>query len=238
MRRLMYSCVKALNHSDSVRATKPHLSCIFSATRGIIFLGTPHRGSGMASIAKVVAAVARLALQSTNDHLIRDIERDTTTLDRIGDSFSRILDKRTLAIWSFTEELASTSFGKVTLSLCRLWHARHLIIGDQIVSGDSAIIGDARENRETIHADHVGMTKFSRREDSEYKKFLCAIEVLLQAAIQDQRAPAGEGMSRIVHYSQTHVSDCPSHCEKGQSSVIVPKGVSHNRPIPMHDIVL
>jgi hypothetical protein len=168
----------------------------------------------MASIAKVVAAVARLALQSTNDHLIRDIERDATILDRIGDSFSRILDKRTLTIWSFTEELASTGYGKVTTSICKLWRARHLITGDQIVSGDSAIIGDVRENRETIHADHVGMTKFSRREDSEYKKILCAIEVLLQASIQDQLAPACEGMSRFVYHSEIHVSNCPSHWKK------------------------
>jgi hypothetical protein len=157
----------------------------------------------MASIAKVVAAVVRLALQSSNDRLIREIERDATTLDRIQDGFSRILDKRTLTIWSFTEELASTGFGKVTLSIRRLWRVRHLIIGDEVVYGDSAIIGDARENRETIHADHIGMTKFSRSEDSEYKKILCAIEVLLQASIQDQRTPPNQSMWTFVCHQTT-----------------------------------
>jgi hypothetical protein len=62
----------------------------------------------MASLAKVVASVSQLALQSTNDGLIRDLERDAQTLDRITDAFSRILDRRTLKIWSFVEELAST----------------------------------------------------------------------------------------------------------------------------------
>jgi hypothetical protein len=49
----------------------------------------------------------------------------------------------------------------------------------QVVTADSAIIGDAYENRGTIHADHVGMAKFSSRDDSEYKKVLFAIESLL-----------------------------------------------------------
>jgi hypothetical protein len=191
--RLIYDRAKALNHSESVRDTKPHLSDIFTATRGIIFLGTPHRGSGVASLTKVVAAIARLALRSTNDNLIGDIERDAPVLDRIRDGFSRLLDKRTLTVWSFTEELASAGFGKVNV-LYLLTLASHLTSGDQVVSGDSAIIGDARENRETIHADHVGMTKFSSREDSEYKKILCAIEMLLQAPIQEHRTPGDEGM--------------------------------------------
>ena len=69
----------------------------------------------MTSIAKVVASVAGIALQNTHTNLIRDLERDSQTLDRIGDSFSRILDTRTLTIWSFSEELAMTGIGKVCM---------------------------------------------------------------------------------------------------------------------------
>ena len=67
----------------------------------------------MNSIANVVASVAQMALQNPRLDLIRDLERDSQILDRIGDSFSRILDKRTLAVWSFAEELAITGIGKV-----------------------------------------------------------------------------------------------------------------------------
>jgi protein SERAC1 len=49
-----------------------------------------------------------------------------------------------------------------------------------VVYGDSAIIEDAEENRVTIHADHMGMSKFSSRVDPEYKKVLYAIENLLE----------------------------------------------------------
>ena len=96
---------QALDYSDRHKETKPLLAPIFPATKGIIFLGTPHRGSGKTSLARVVASIAQVALQSTNSDLIRDLERDSQTLDRIRDSFSGILDRRTLTVWSFEEEL-------------------------------------------------------------------------------------------------------------------------------------
>jgi len=70
----------------------------------------------MTSIAKVVASVAQMALQNPGLDLIRDLERDSQYLDRIGDNFGRILNMRTLAIWSFAEELAVTGIGKVCMS--------------------------------------------------------------------------------------------------------------------------
>ena len=69
----------------------------------------------MASIAQLVASIAQIALQNPHIDLIRDLEKDSQTLDRIGDSFGRILDKRKLTIWSFAEELAMTGIGKVSM---------------------------------------------------------------------------------------------------------------------------
>jgi hypothetical protein len=73
------------------------------------------RGSGITSLVKLVASVARIALCNTNVNLIRDLEKESQTLDRIRDNFSRILDKRTLTIWLFVEELATNGIGKVYL---------------------------------------------------------------------------------------------------------------------------
>jgi len=69
------------------------------------------------SISKVVASVAQMALRNPRLDLIRDLERDSQTLDRIGDNFGRILDRRTLAVWSFAEEPAITGVGKVCMWL-------------------------------------------------------------------------------------------------------------------------
>jgi hypothetical protein len=138
----------------------------------------------MTTLAKLVASVARVALQDVNHGLIRDLERDSQTLDRIRDGFSRILDKRVLKVWSFEEELAVTGGGKVYV-MC-MWVDSSLTAIQQVVCGDSAIIGDAREDRGSIHADHMGMVKFATRDDTGYKKVLYAIEMLLEALDDDQ----------------------------------------------------
>jgi hypothetical protein len=72
----------------------------------------------MTSIAKVVASVAQMTLQNPRLDLIRDLERDSQTLDRIGNSFGQILDKRRLKVWSFAEELAMKGIGKVCIVAC------------------------------------------------------------------------------------------------------------------------
>ena len=56
---------------------------------------------------------------------------------------------------------------------------------DQIVPGDSAIIGDPRENRGTIHGDHISMVKFSTKDDPGYMKVLYSIETLLEELGED-----------------------------------------------------
>ena len=49
-----------------------------------------------------------------------------------------------------------------------------------MVEGGSAIIGDAHERRDTIHADHINMVKFSSVTEDGYVKILYAIETLLE----------------------------------------------------------
>ena len=65
--------------------------------------------------------------------------------------------------------------------------------------GDSAIIGDARENRGSIYADHMGMAKFSTKDDTGYKRVLYAIEMLLEGQPKDG---AKQGVSAMAHVLQ------------------------------------
>jgi len=122
-----------------------------------------------------------VVLHNPNENLIRDLERNSPTLDRIGDDFSRLLVKQTFTVWSFKEELPMPGVGKVS-TICTWSRATsYLNLVDQVVvCGDSAIIGDARENRGTIRADHIGMVKFSARSDAGYIKVLDAIEMVLK----------------------------------------------------------
>ena len=66
------------------------------------------------------------------------------------------------------------------------------------MDGESAIIGDARENRESIHADHIGMAKFSSSSDAGYKKVLYAIEMVLEGHPEDELGPANESTWRTL----------------------------------------
>ena len=55
----------------------------------------------------------------------------------------------------------------------------------QVVGKESAIIGDGYEDSDSIHADHVGMAKFSNPSEAGYKKIVHVIRQLLKG-IQDQ----------------------------------------------------
>ena len=97
------------------------MATISDATRGIIFLGTPHRGSGATALPKSIASVIQ-GYQDVNLDLVQDLERDSQTLDRIGDSFGQILDRQTFTVFSFEEELAMKG-KKVCMEYMRYWYS-------------------------------------------------------------------------------------------------------------------
>lgn len=77
---------------------------ILGATVGIIFLGTPHQGSGTATIGQVAAGVAGAFLpgaQILNRGLLKNLERNSDTLFETSNRFANICSK--LTIYSFWE---------------------------------------------------------------------------------------------------------------------------------------
>ena len=86
----------------------PYLKEIYHATYGIIFLGTPHRGSSIASLGKMAYDASRVLWKRPNTAVLQDLERHSTTLDRIGKGFSQILverlNNRPIEVYSFREE--------------------------------------------------------------------------------------------------------------------------------------
>jgi hypothetical protein len=82
-----------------------YLKEILSATYGIIFLGTPHRGSSTATLGKMAQEITKILWKRPNISVLQDLEVNSQTLDRIGRGFSQILEERPLEIHSFREEL-------------------------------------------------------------------------------------------------------------------------------------
>jgi hypothetical protein len=95
--------------------TNSDIASILLATRGVIFLGTPHRGSGAESLSKVVAAIVQ-SVEGVNDDVMSDLERESQTLDLIRDSFFQILNKRSISVFSFVEELGMLDGKKVKIA--------------------------------------------------------------------------------------------------------------------------
>jgi protein SERAC1 len=87
-----------------------HLQNILDYTRGIIFLGTPHHGAGLAKWAMGLAKVIGL-LKQTNPQILAALETDSEVLARIQDEFHTMVRSRNqeglqpIEITCFFEEL-------------------------------------------------------------------------------------------------------------------------------------
>ena len=89
-----------------------HLSPVLHATRAIVFMGTPHRGSAIAAAVKPIAALMNVWLDvsmtsaligSMRSDLIDLLKRDSDKLDDINDAFRQ--RARNIIILSFYETL-------------------------------------------------------------------------------------------------------------------------------------
>ncbi|KAI9723232.1 MAG: hypothetical protein M1812_001114 [Candelaria pacifica] len=72
-------------------------------TRHIIFMGTPHQGSDLASMGKLVANFAAVALVDSNKALLDSLTVESEVLDRISDEFSSMLHSNDFTVHSFQE---------------------------------------------------------------------------------------------------------------------------------------
>lgn len=133
---------------------EPHLRGIFDCTKGIVFMGTPHRGSWMADWAKIPVSAFRFA--KSNKSLLDILETGNPLLEDIQVKFWQMVREqrecgRRLEITCFFEELPLPAVGTV-------------------VSKTSATLEGYSSF--SIHANHSNMVRFASAEDSGFKKLL------------------------------------------------------------------
>ncbi|KAH8745131.1 hypothetical protein F5882DRAFT_446468 [Hyaloscypha sp. PMI_1271] len=139
---------EALNiasHSEIER-----LKNLAAVTYGISFLGTPHRGSGSATIGKHAYRIARLATKRPNIKLLRSLEKNSDTLKGISNRFRSTQQRWDIKISSFYEDREVRKFF--------LFHSL-------IVDNESAQIGHPGEEVSSIPKNHREMTKFTSPEE-------------------------------------------------------------------------
>lgn len=89
----------------------PTLAAIFMHTAGVIFMGTPHRGSSKEPYGDVIAKIAKLALQQPNKQLLQTLRQDSHILEGQRNDFTTI--SRDMEIVCVREEKA-TGIGMVS----------------------------------------------------------------------------------------------------------------------------
>ncbi|KAH6668689.1 hypothetical protein B0J14DRAFT_546785 [Halenospora varia] len=132
----------------SWRSNETALNALFSATAGVIFMGTPHSGSTLAYWGRTIAKYLNV-FRRTNRDILGVLEPRSEVLAAVEQDFQQMLLNPDIKInvFCFYEELAMTGIGK-------------------IVPEESAIL--EQYPNLPIHANHSDMTKFSGVNDPGY----------------------------------------------------------------------
>ncbi|KXG54529.1 uncharacterized protein PGRI_076730 [Penicillium griseofulvum] len=125
------------------------LWAISSSAIGIIFMGTPHYGSSLASYREKLAKGMKI-VHAANRDMVGALYSDSDNVQRVGNEFQAMLAR-----------------GDISLKVCCFYEGRKMndVVG-KIVEEHSAILRDY-ESR-VIDADHCNMTRFSGYVDGGY----------------------------------------------------------------------
>ncbi|CZT11979.1 uncharacterized protein RCO7_07986 [Rhynchosporium graminicola] len=149
--------------------TDEQFAGMMKQTYGIVFLGTPHRGSNLAvTLNNILRASPALSAKI----YINEIDKDSTTISDINEQFRNICGGLNLV--SFHETL-ETSIG---------------LTKAMVVERDSAILGYPGEISAPLRADHHGLTKFKDRADVDYRDVRNVLRSFLRK-IQNPETPPG-----------------------------------------------
>ncbi len=75
----------------SIHSRHKRAAALFKATAGVIFLGTPHRGSNKTAWATVVKHLNEAVLKNDDPRVVESLTRGSEVLERLQDSFSGLL---------------------------------------------------------------------------------------------------------------------------------------------------
>ncbi|RYP06025.1 hypothetical protein DL765_009639 [Monosporascus sp. GIB2] len=130
-----------------------HLRGIFDCVVGVVFMGTPHRGSWMADWAKIPASALGL-LKSTNKSLLAILE-----------THNQLLESGQARFWSMVREVRE---GGRPLEVTCFFEELPLPAVGRVVSKESATLEGY--TAVSVHADHRNMVRFGSADDNGFKR--------------------------------------------------------------------
>ncbi|KAK4186018.1 protein SERAC1 [Podospora australis] len=145
-----------IKQAIQIANTNFEFSDIAASTKGIVFFGTPHRGSDLAKWGSMLSEAAMAAAPGQwSSKLIPILETYSERLLELSDDFRPFAGQ--YAIVSFYEQ-----------------HV-HPVLGNLVVDKDSVILGLAHEDIMMLGGDHSSMCKFFR-DDPRFESVWRAIE--------------------------------------------------------------
>ncbi|KAI8213553.1 hypothetical protein K4K52_004602 [Colletotrichum sp. SAR 10_76] len=178
---------EAYNLAQTLTSDYPGIS---ASTSGIVFMGTPHRGTGSAlhSQGKIYQAVVRAQCE-TQGNILEVLEENNETLVDVVDEFTRLVHVATpkVEIVCFFEQM-STSVGKIVQDD----DIKEFVVGEQS--------GVLRGHRSLgLPRDHFSLNKFSGKEDGNYKS--------VRRQLAKMTRIATESRSNSVPEDRKHLKD-------------------------------
>jgi hypothetical protein len=143
-------CEQALLVCSKAGSAMPSLFSILEATRGIVFMGTPHQGSRLASWGYTIAKDLK-KVRGVNRNIVKTLEVDSEVLRGVEEEFQKLL-------------LNPIYFSKIKV-FCFYEEKQVWPVGF-IVPKDSAIL--PQYLNASIYANYMDMTKFSSANDAGY----------------------------------------------------------------------
>jgi hypothetical protein len=148
-------------------------------TRGIIFMGTPHRGVPIAKFAVNYALLLSLAGRKIDAGILRELKPQSGMLEILEDDFGDIVDRKNIPFWTFQESLPHAILReKVDLSKQSATSIANILI--KVTPDWSSKVGHRLERVVVLHADGLNMCKFSGKDDVKYAQVHEAIRCIVR----------------------------------------------------------
>ncbi|KAL8949253.1 MAG: hypothetical protein Q9222_004627 [Ikaeria aurantiellina] len=123
-------------------------------TLGIVFFGTPHRGSDFANYGQILAKVVNGVMRHPDSTLVKALQTNSNELLRLASEFRFLVPKYQILTLYETKPTKGSS--------C-------------IVEKHSALLDTVEEDSQPVNADHNLMCKFGSRDDNTYRKLVARL---------------------------------------------------------------
>ncbi|RDW85905.1 hypothetical protein BP5796_04230 [Coleophoma crateriformis] len=132
-------------------------------TTGVIFLGTPHRGSKSSSKADQIANIAAFMGLGARSKLLATINEDSDIAKDMVQDFTTVAKENDISLFCFYEELSTDIAAIIRPKLLRFLPYRELMVNEHSASLDLG-------QKCGLSSDHFNLNKFAREDDTNFER--------------------------------------------------------------------